>query len=96
MEIILRKKCWNTFELEWYIENGIYHTNTRSFFLLVKQHYNIVNKVIEIIFNDPFCCVEICSTYKTNNFGTVTNSCPLIRLRKSKISKELKNKCCYG
>ena len=36
----------------WYVEYGVYHTNTRSFFTLDEQDYNIVNEVIEIIISN--------------------------------------------
>ena len=31
--------------LLWYVESGLYHTNTISFFSIVEQDYNIVNVV---------------------------------------------------
>ena len=68
----------------WYVESGVYYTNTRLFFSIVEQDYNIVNKVTEIIFFDQFCNIEKCSTGKNNKFGLVTNLYLLIDLRKSK------------
>ena len=65
--------------------------NTRLFFLIVEKDFNIVNEKIETILSDQFYTIVKCSTCKNNEFSLVTNECPLIDLRKTRFSKELKN-----
>ena len=75
--------------LSWFIENGSYHPNTRSFFTIVENGYNVVNERTEIILPDQFCDLEICSVCSNNKYDMVANNYPLIDTRNIKSSKEL-------
>ena len=52
IEIIVPANCFIVFHIMlvyyetpyWYIDKGIYHTNTRSFFSIIEQDYNIVSE----------------------------------------------------
>ena len=96
IEIIVPANCFIVFHIVfaycetpyWYIDKGINHTNTRSFFSIVEQDYNIVSEITERILSGQFCCVDECSIYKNNNFGTVTNLYLIIDLPKSKVTKK--------
>ena len=57
---------------------------------MVEQDYNTVNEITEIILSDQLCNIEKCSSCKNTKFFSVTNLGPLLDLRTSKISKELK------
>ena len=38
----------------WYVESGVYHTNTRSFFSIVEKDFNIVNEKEKSFFLNSF------------------------------------------
>ena len=53
-------------------------------------------KKTEITLSEQFCAIEKCTTCKNNKFGLVTNECPLIDLKTSKLSKEFKQSSWLG
>ena len=67
----------------WFIKSGSYHPNTRSFFTIVENSYNVVNERTEIILREHFYNLERCSVC------TVTNKCSLIDSRIINFYKEL-------
>ena len=68
-----------------------YNTNTRSFFSIVGQDYNIVNELTYHILSGQFCCIDECSIYMNNKFGKVKSSCLIIDFTKSKYTKPIIN-----
>ena len=89
IDIIIPKNCFILFHcalvhcgsLSWFIESGCYHPNTRSFFTIVENSYNVVNERKEILLPEQFCNLEIFSVCSNNKYSMVANKCPLIDTR---------------
>ena len=71
--------------LSWFISRGEYSSNTRAFFTIAKNNFNLKNK-ITVQMDNQLCSIETCDVCNNDKFATVEQNGPLTDLRKLKKS----------